>query len=152
MAELLYSAVVKPFRHPAAVAERRRHFIDHLFAWIAERGWQTANQRLDLVGRQTSGFAGALVRVGRVDRMPFAADYAHRNLAFTLTERVAGAEIRTERPCGLRQLRVVHPDLGRAGEPPTGFDKGAIALLLLRGHLVIRDFGIAAKGRGVGHR
>jgi hypothetical protein len=48
------------------------------------------------------------VRVGRVGRMKRAGDDADGDLPLALAERVAGAEMRPERPHHLRQLGVVH--------------------------------------------
>ena len=39
----------------------------------------------------------------------------------------------------------------RSAGRATGLDQKAIALLLLLGHLVIRDLGVAAEGRRLGH-
>src|ERR1700726_1953243 len=64
---------------------------------------------------------------------------------------LAGAKISTQRPHHLRQLWVVHPDLVRPAERAAGLDQQAITLLLLRRHLVIRNFGIAAKGWRLRH-
>ena len=59
--------------------------------------------------------------------------------------------MRAERPGDLRQLRIVHPDLARPGEPAAGLHHGAIAFLLLRRHLLVGDLGVATKGWRVGH-
>src|SRR5580704_16133812 len=56
-----------------------------------------------------------------------------------------------ERSRGLHQLGVIHPDLARPAELTADLDQKAIALLLLRRHLVIRDLGVAAEGRLLGH-
>src|SRR5689334_4969382 len=60
-------------------------------------------------------------------------------------------EIGPERSRGLYQLGVMHPDLARPAGRVTGLDQKAITLLLLLGHLVIRDLGVAAEGRRLGH-
>jgi hypothetical protein len=84
--------------------------------------------------------------------MPFAVDDDDGDLALALAQRIAGAEMRAERPHHLRQLGIVHPDPARPGHLAAGLDQRAIAFLLLRRHPVIGKLGIAAKGRGVGHR
>src|ERR1700752_1384911 len=83
--------------------------------------------------------------------MPFAVDDAHRDIALALLQRIAGAEMSAHRPHHLRQLGVVHPDLVWPAERTAGLDQRAITLLLLRRHLVIGNFDIAAKGRRIGH-
>src|SRR5205814_558729 len=45
----------------------------------------------------------------------------------------------------------MHPDLARPAGRATGLDEKAIAFLLLRRHFVIRDLGVAAEGRRLGH-
>ena len=78
--------------------------------------------------------------------MPLAVDDDDGDLALTLGERVAGPEISTQRPHHLRQPGVVHPDLVRPAERATGLDQRTITLLLLRRHLIVRNFGVAAEG------
>src|SRR6202040_1340603 len=104
-------------------------------------------------GGQSNFLAPPLMRVGWVGRMPFAVDDDNRDLALALGERVAaGVEVGTERSRGLHQLGIMHPNFARAAGRPTRLDQKAIALLLLRCHLVIRDLGVAAEGwRGLGH-
>src|SRR5262245_59046733 len=80
---------------------------------------------------------------------PFAGDDADSDLA--LAERVAGAEIRPERPHHLRQLGVVHIDLVRAGQSAARLDQRAVAFLLLRRHLLIGNLGIASERGCLGH-
>src|SRR3984893_13975169 len=92
------------------------------------------------------------MRGGRVSRMPFAVDDDDGNLALALGERVAaGMEMRTERRRRLHQFGIMHPDLARPAGGPPHLDQKAIALLLLRRHLVIGDLGIAAKSRRLRH-
>src|SRR2546425_7584826 len=83
--------------------------------------------------------------------MKLAADDADGDLALALAERVAGAEMRPERPHHLRQLGVVHIDLVRAGQPAARLDQRAIAFLLLRRHLIIGNLGIASESGCLGH-
>ena len=45
----------------------------------------------------------------------------------------------------------MHPDRARPAGRATRLDQKAIALLLLRRHLVIRDLREAAEGRHLGH-
>src|SRR6266478_778791 len=93
------------------------------------------------------------MRVGRIGGMPFAVDDADGDLALALRERVpAGVKMCAERSCSLRQLGIVHPDLARPAHLAAGLDQRAIAVLLLRRHLVVRNLGIAAKSWCVGHR
>src|ERR1044071_2673048 len=107
MAERLDRAVVKSPRYPARLGQAFRHLVDHLLALIVERRGQPRQQRLDLVGRQPGRLGGALMRVGWVDRMPFAVDDDDRDLALALGERIAGAEIGAERPDHLAPLGLV---------------------------------------------
>src|SRR5713101_3878130 len=151
MAQRLDRAVIEPLRYPARITEANCHLVDDLLALVGERSRQARQDRLDLVVRQPGRLAGPFVRIGRVGRMPFAVDDAHGDLALALAERVARAEMRTKLPHHLGQLGVVHIDLVRAGQPAARLDQRAIALLLLRRHLVVRDLGIAAKGGRVGH-
>src|SRR6266851_6480397 len=104
MAERLDRAVVEPFRDPARIGKTSRHLVNHLLALVVERGRQARQQRLDLVGREPRRLPGALVRVGRVDRMPLAVDDDDGDLALALAQRITGAEIGTERPHHLGQL------------------------------------------------
>ena len=83
--------------------------------------------------------------------MKRAADDADRDLALALAERIAGAEMRPERPHHLRQLGVVHIDLVRAGQPTARLNQRAIGILLLRGHLLIGNLGITSERGGLGH-
>src|SRR5216684_2528601 len=100
MAEGFDRAVIEPLRHPARIGEARRHLVDDLLAFVGERGRQAREYRLDLVVRQPGRLAGPFVRIGRVGRMPFAVDDADGDLALALAlaKRVAGAEMRPERP------------------------------------------------------
>ena len=92
------------------------------------------------------------MRGGRVDRVPFAVDDDDGDLALSFAERVmAGVEMAAERCRGLRQLGVMHPDLARPADLAADLLQKPVALLLLRGHLVIRDLGVPAKSRGLGH-
>src|SRR5271169_5678775 len=91
------------------------------------------------------------MRVRRVDRMPSAGDDDDGNLALALAERIAGAKMRAKRAGDRRQLRVVHPDLGWPGQAAAALDQPAISLLLLRRHPIVRDLGVTAEGRGLGH-
>src|SRR5690349_15503383 len=59
--------------------------------------------------------------------------------------------MRAERTRGLRQLGIVHPDPARSAQLAASLDQRAIALLLLRRHLLIGDLGITAKGWRIGH-
>ena len=96
--------------------------------------------------------AAPLMRGGRVSRMPLAVDNANGNLALPFGQRVmAGMEMGSERRRGLRQFGVVHPDLARPANLTTDLLHKAIAFLLLGGHLLIGDLGVAAKGRCIGH-
>ena len=150
MAERFDRAVVKPLRDPTRVRQTNRHLIDDLLALVGERGRQAAQHRLDLVGRQPHFLAAPLMRRGRVGRTPFAVDDDDGD--FALAERiVAGVKMAAVRRRDLRQLRVVHPNLVGSAERPAGFDREPVALLLLGGHLVIGDFGVAAEGRRFGH-
>ena len=84
--------------------------------------------------------------------MPFAVDDDDGDLALALGERVAaGVEMGPERSRGLYQLGVMHPDLARPAGRTTGLEQKAIAFLLLLRHLVIRNLGVAAEGRRLGH-
>ena len=84
--------------------------------------------------------------------MKLAGDDADGNLTLALGEGVtAGVEMRAERPHGFGELRIVNPDLGWSGEPATALDHRAIAILLLRGHLLIGDLSVTAKGWRIGH-
>src|SRR6516225_4978050 len=60
--------------------------------------------------------------------------------------------MRAEQPCHLGELRIVHPDLGWAGQAAARLDHRLVALLLLGAHLVERDLGIAAERRSLGER
>ena len=100
---------------------------------------------------EVSFLAGALMRVGRVGRMELAVDDDDGDLAFPLRERIPGAEIGAERTHDIGQLRVVHIDLVRARQPAAGLDQALVRLLLLRGHLVVGDFGVASESGCVGH-
>src|SRR5712672_2753542 len=92
------------------------------------------------------------MRAGRVGRMPFAVDDADGDLALALGKRVmAGMEMGAERRRSLRQLGVMDPDLARPAELTADLDQKAIALLLLRRHLLIGDLGVTAKGWCIGH-
>src|SRR5258705_6600976 len=91
------------------------------------------------------------MRVGRVDRMPLAVDDDDGDLALPLAQRVAGAEMRAQWPHHLRQLGVVHPNLVWAAKRAASLDQRAITHLLLRRHLVIGNFGVAAKAWRIGH-
>src|SRR5882724_7947712 len=71
MAECGDRAVVEPLRDPPRFRQALGHLVDDLLALVVERGRQPRQQRLDLVGRQPRRLAGALVGIGRVDRMPF---------------------------------------------------------------------------------
>src|SRR6478736_1203103 len=114
MAERLDRAVVETLRYPARIAETNRHLVDDLLALVRERGRQTAQHRLDLVGGQPDFLTPPLMRVGGVGRMPFAVDDNDGDLAFALGERVAaGVEIGPEWSRGLQELWVMHPDLAR---------------------------------------
>src|SRR5918998_823343 len=92
-----------------------------------------------------------IMRVGRVDRVPFAVGDDYRDLALALAERISRAEMRSKRPHDLRELWVVHPDFVRSGQAAARLDQRAIGVLLLRGHLVVGDFGIASESGGLGH-
>src|SRR5580698_8024221 len=84
--------------------------------------------------------------------MKLAGDDADGDLALTLGERVmTGMEVGAERPRDLRQLRIVHPDFARPGQPATALDHGAIALLLRRRHSLVGDLGITTKGWRIRH-
>src|SRR5215471_18802646 len=83
--------------------------------------------------------------------MKLAANDADSDLALALAERIAGAEMRPERPHHLRQLGVVHIDLVRAGQPTACLDQRAIAFLLLRRHFIIGNLGIASERGCLGH-
>ena len=84
--------------------------------------------------------------------MKLAGDDADGDLALALGEGVtAGVEMGAERPRDFRQLRIVHPDLARPGEPAAALDHGAVALLLLRRHLFIGDLSVTTKGWCIGH-
>ncbi len=84
--------------------------------------------------------------------MPVAGDDAHGDLALALAQRIAaGLEMRAERAGDLRERRIVDPDLGRAGQTAARLDQRVVAGLLLRGHLIVGDFGIAAERRRLGH-
>jgi len=144
-------AVIEPLRHPACIGKARRHLVDDLLTFVGERGRQAREDRLDLVVRQPGRLASPFVRIGRVGRVPFAGDDADSNLALALGERVAGAEMRPERPHHLRQLGVVHIDLVRAGQPTARLNQRAIAFLLLGRHLLIGNLGIASKRGCLGH-
>src|SRR6266566_8299262 len=98
MAERFDRAVVETLRDPARGAQRHRDLVDHLLAGVAERRREAADQRLDLVGRQSDFLAAPLMRVGWVGGMPFAVDDADGDLALALRERVpAGVKMRAER-------------------------------------------------------
>src|SRR5262249_20520605 len=89
---------------------------------------------------------------GRVSRVPLAVDDDDGDLAFALGQRVmAGMKMAAERSDRLCQLGIVYPDLARSAQRTAGLEQRTITLLLLERHLVIRDLGIAAKGRRVGH-
>src|SRR5207237_530673 len=60
-------------------------------------------------------------------------------------------EIGAEGAHHLYQLWVVHIDLVGAGQPAARLEQRLVAFLLLGGHLVVGDLGIASKGRGLGH-
>src|SRR6516164_2822422 len=152
MAESLDRTVEEALGDPARIGKARRHLVDDLLALVVERCRQAGEQRLDLIGRQPRRLAGALMRVSRVGRMPFAVDDDDGDLALALAQGIAGAEIGTERPHYLHELGVVHVDFVRVGQTPARLDQRTIALLLLRRHPVVGDLGIAAKGRRVGHR
>src|SRR5262249_59616516 len=83
--------------------------------------------------------------------MKLAANDADSDLALALAERIAGAEMRPERPHHLRQLGVVHIDLVRARQPTARLNQRAIAFLLLGRHLLIGNLGIASKRGCLGH-
>src|SRR3954452_20243229 len=92
------------------------------------------------------------MRARRVCRMPFAVDNADGDLALALGKRVMpGMEMRAERSRSLRQLGVMDPDLARPAELTADLDQKAIALLLLRRHLLIADLAVTAKGGRIGH-
>jgi hypothetical protein len=124
-------------------------------AWLfagSDRGGERAAAMFTLIETaKLNDVDPLLMRVGRVDRMPLAVDDNDDDLALALGERIAGAEISAQRPHHLRQLRAVHPNLVRPAEGTAGLDQRAITLLLLRRHLVIGNFGIAAKGWRIGH-
>src|SRR3984957_16721620 len=91
----------------------------------------------------------ALMRAGRIGRMKPAGDDTDGDLALALGERVtAGVERGPEWPPGFRSL---YPDFARPGEPATALDHCAIALVLLRRHLFIRDLSITTKGWRIRH-
>src|SRR5580658_5199718 len=84
--------------------------------------------------------------------MKLAGDDADGDLALALGERVmAGMEMGAERPRDLRQLRIMHPDFARPGEPATALDHGAITLLLCWCHLLVGNLGITTEGWCVRH-
>src|ERR1700730_8394539 len=92
------------------------------------------------------------MRARRVCRMPFAVDDADGDLALALGKRVMlGMEMGAERSRGLCQLGVVDPDLARSADLTADLDQKAITVLLLRGHLLIGDLGVPAKGGRIGH-
>src|SRR5437763_9015515 len=64
---------------------------------------------------------------------------------------MAGVKMAAERSYRLRQFGIVHPDLARPAQRSAGLEQRAIALLLLGCHLVIRDLGVAAERRRLGH-
>src|SRR5215831_11422435 len=72
MAECGDRAVEEALGDPARIGKARRHLVDDLLALVVERGRQTGQQCLDLVRRQPRRLAGALVRIGRISRMPLA--------------------------------------------------------------------------------
>src|ERR1700751_2876015 len=87
-----------------------------------------------------------------VCRMPFAVDDADGDLALALGKReMPGMEMGAERSRSLRQLGVMDPDFARPAELTADLDQKAIALLLLRRHLLKGDLGVTAKGRRIGH-
>ena len=143
---------MEPLRDPARLRQALGHLVDDLLALVVEGGRQARQHRLDLGGRQTRRLPRALVRIGRVDRMPLAVDDDDGDLALALAQRIASAEIGTQRPHHLGQLGVVHPDPVRPAQLAARFDQRSVALLLFRRHPVGGNLGIAAKGRGVGHR
>jgi hypothetical protein len=64
---------------------------------------------------------------------------------------MAGVEVGAKRRRRRGQLGIVHPDLAWPADLAADLFDQAIALLLLRRHLVIRYFGVTAKGRHLGH-
>src|SRR5271155_3779326 len=84
--------------------------------------------------------------------MKLAGDDADGDFTLALSQGVtAGVEMGAEWPRDLRQVRIVHPDFARPGEPATALDHGAVALLLRRCHLLIGNLGITTKGWRIGH-
>src|SRR6266567_8515254 len=85
--------------------------------------------------------------------MPAAGDDADGDLALALAQGVvAWLKMRAVRAGDFRELRIMHPDLGRARQAAAGLDHRLVALLLFRSHPVVGDFGVAAEGRGLGHQ
>ena len=152
MAEGRDRAVEEASGNPARIGQDGGHLVDDLLTLVCKGGLQTGEDGLDLVRRQADLLAAPLVRVGGVGRMPVAVDDADGDLALAFGEGVlARVEVGAERPDGLGQLGVMDPDLGWTGERAPGFDQGAVALLLLGGHLLVGDLDVAAKGWRVGH-
>jgi hypothetical protein len=151
VAEGVDRAVLGPLRPPALLGEARRHLLADLLAWVGQRGRQAREELFDRGGRQPGRLGGPGVRVGRRGRMKRADEDADRALALALAERIAGAEMRPERPHHRRQLGVVHIDLVRAGSPTARLKQRAIACLLLVRHLLLENLGIASKRGGLGH-
>src|SRR5262249_60707350 len=97
--------------------QTRRHLVDDLLALVIKRGRQPGEQRLDLVGGKPGGLTGALMRIGRVGRVPLAVDDDDGDLALALAERIAaGVEMPAERSDRLRQLWVLDPDFARPAQ------------------------------------
>src|SRR5712671_5583568 len=152
MSERLDRAVIEALRDPTRIRQADRHFVHDLLTLVRERCRQAGEHRLDLLGRQSDFLAAPFMRSGRVGGMPFAIDDDDRDLALALAERIAaGVEMGAERRRRLYQLWVVHPDLAWTAGRAADLHQKAITLLLLRGHLVIGDLGVAAEGGRLGH-
>src|SRR4029450_13687475 len=91
------------------------------------------------------------VGMGGLGRVDPGTDDADGDLTLPLAQRVAGAEVRPERPHHVGQLPVVDIDLIRAGQPAAGLHQPLIRVLLLGSHLVVRDLGVASERRRRGH-
>src|ERR1700760_1232457 len=89
--------------------------------------------------------------VGRVNRMPFAVDDDDCDLSLALGKRIACAEIGAELAHHVGEFGIVYPDLVRTTDGTAAFDQRSVSRLLLRRHLLVRDFGIAAKCWALGH-
>src|SRR5262249_60698301 len=87
-------------------------------------------------------------------RAPLAGDRDPGDLPLALGQRrLPGREVLAERGGGAKQRRVVHPHLVRAGQSAArALDQEAVAILLLGGHLVEGNLGVASERRGRAHR